>query len=204
MLTVRDLIAAGISPTAARVFVEPLAEAFMRFDISTPSRRAAFIAQASHESAGFTRLEESLYYRTPERIRQMWPTRVPSMREAQHLCRNPKGLANVVYANRLGNGDPESGDGYRFLGRGLFQLTGKANYGAAAVALQRPYVEQPELVAQPMDAALTAGWYWQANGLNMLADGAQIDQITLRVNGPAMVAADDRRSLYDEAMRALA
>ncbi len=198
------LVAAGISPSAARLFAEPLAETFDRFGIDSPVRRAAFIAQASHESVGFTRLEENLYYRKPERIQQIWPRRVPDLAGAARLARNPRGLANRVYADRLGNGNEASGDGWRYRGRGLFQLTGRANYTEAASALGRPYVTQPELVALPIDAALTAGWYWQRNDLNSLADGSQIDAITKRINGPAMLAADERRSLFDEALLAFA
>jgi putative chitinase len=201
---IAELIAAGIPPTQARIFAEPIARAFERFAIDSRPRRAAFVAQAAHESANFTRLEESLFYRTPERIRAMWPNRVPSLAEAAKLCRNPRALANRVYANRLGNGDEASGEGWKYRGRGLFQLTGRANYMAAGDALGQPYKAQPEMVAQPEHAALTAGWYWSASGLNELADGAQIDAITRRINGPAMVAADERRSLFDEALRAFA
>lgn len=199
-----QLIAAGITPSMARLFADPLQITFDRFDIGSPVRRAAFIAQASHESAGFTRLEEGLYYRKPERIREMWPRRVPDLAGAARLARNPKGLANRVYADRLGNGSEASGDGWKYRGRGLFQLTGRGNYTEAGAALGRPYVAQPELVALPLDAALTAGWYWQRNDLNGLADGSQIDAITKRINGPAMVAADKRRSLFDEALLAFA
>lgn len=201
---IAQLIAAGIAPTLARAFAEPIKQTFDRFGIDTPVRRAAFIAQASHESRGFAALEESLYYRTPERIRAMWPRRVPDLAGAARLARNPKVLANRVYADRLGNGDEASGDGWKYRGRGLFQLTGKANYTEAATALSRPYVAQPELVSLPLDAALTAGWYWSRNDLNDLADGSQIDAITKRINGPAMVAADERRSLFDEALLAFA
>lgn len=201
---IAQLIAAGIAPTQARQFAEPLERAFAAFHIDKPARQAAFVAQASHESAGFTRLEESLYYRSPERIRAIWPRRVPDLNGAALLCRNPEKLANRVYANRLGNGDEDSGDGWLYRGRGLFQLTGRANYMAAAEALHRPYKEQPELVALPIDAAMTAAWFWTARGLNNLADSAQIDAITKAINGPAMLAADERRSLFDEALRAFA
>jgi putative chitinase len=199
---IAELIAAGVTPSLARVFADPIRQTFDRFGIDNAPRRAAFVAQAIHESAGFARLEESLYYRKPERIRDIWPRRVPDLAGAARLTRNPKALANRVYADRLGNGSEASGDGWRYRGRGLFQLTGRANYAEAAAALGRPYVAQPELVALPLDAALTAGWYWQRNDLNDLADGSQIDAITKRINGPAMVAADERRSLFDEALLA--
>lgn len=199
-----QLIAAGIAPTQARQFAEPLERAFALFHIDTPARRAAFVAQAAHESTGFTRLEEDLFYRRPDRILKMWPRRFAGPGEAAEFTRQPQKLANRVYANRLGNGDESSGDGWKYRGRGLFQLTGRANYMAAGDALSHPYKDHPELVAQPQDAAMTAAWFWTTKGLNALADSAQIDAITKAINGPAMAGADERRSLYDEATRAFA
>ncbi len=204
MLTLANLIAAGVAPTQARAFLAPLSAACARFAINTPARIAGFVAQCRVESVGFTALEESLYYRDPARIMRIWPSRVTSLQQAQSLARNPQGLANVVYANRLGNGDAASGDGWRFRGRGLKQLTGKANYADAAQALNRPYVTDPDLVAQPEDACMTAAWFWHANKLNLLADSAQWDAITRAVNGPGMLQAAERRQFSEEAARVLA
>lgn len=203
MLTVAQLVACGIAPTQARAFAEPLSETFKRFDVSTKARKAAFIAEAAHESTRFTRLEESLYYRTPERILAMWPKRFSGPAEAAHFCRNPEALANRVYSNRLGNGDESSGDGWKYRGRGLFQITGRSNYKVASDALAADYLRAPELVALPLDACMTAGWFWSSIHGNELADAGLIDEITRKVNGPAMVGADDRRSLYDDALQAL-
>ena len=204
MLTIGNLVAAGIAPTQARAFLAPLSAACARFGINTPARIAGFVAQCRVESAGFTQLEENLYYRDPARIMRIWPTRVTSLQIAQGLAKNPKGLANVVYANRLGNGDTASGEGYRFRGRGLKQLTGKANYIDAADALNRPYVNSPELVALPDDACMTAAWFWSTNKLNILADSAQWDAITRAVNGPGMLQADLRRQYSEEAVAVFA
>lgn len=204
MITVAALIAAGIAPTQAKAFAEPLIAACARFGIDTPIRQAAFVAQCSHESASFTQVEEGLYYRNPERIRQMWPSRVPSMADAAQLIRNPQKLANHVYANRNGNGDEASGDGWRYRGRGLIQLTGRANYMAAGAALGAPYKDQPELVAQPVHAALTAAWYFVTAGCLPLADASNTDAITRKINGAAMAGAADRRQRFDEAVRAFA
>lgn len=204
MLTLQNLIAAGVAPTQARAFLVPLSAACARFGITTPARIAGFIAQCRVESAGFTALEESLFYRDPVRIMRIWPTRVTSLQQAQTLARNPQGLANVVYAGRLGNGDTASGDGWRFRGRGLKQLTGKANYADAAQALARPYVTNPELVAEPEDACMTAAWFWHSHKLNVLADSAQWDAITRAVNGPGMLQAAERRQYSEEAARVLA
>ena len=149
-------------------------------------------------------MEENLYYTTPEHIRQVFPSRVTSMQQASLLTRRPQDLANCVYAGRNGNGDQMSGDGYRFRGRGLLQLTGRTNYAAAAEGTGRPYTVQPELVALPPDACLSAAWYWAWNGLNLLADASNTDAISRAVNGPAMLHADLRRQYAEEAARALA
>lgn len=203
MLGIAELVACGIAPTQARAFAGPLDQALRKFGITTKPRIAAFIAQAAHESARFTRLEESLYYRTPERIKQMWPRRFSSLGEAAQFCRNPEALANRVYANRLGNGDESTGDGWKYRGRGLFQITGRTNYHVASDALGANYLHAPTLVAHPADACLTAGWYWASVHGNELADAGLIDELTRKINGPGMVGADDRRSLYDDALQAL-
>lgn len=204
-LTVGTLVAAGVPPTQARQFAEPLAIACSRFDIDTPARIAGFVAQCRVESADFTRLEENLRYSKPERLRQVFPSRVPSMADAAVLvAAGPQAIANRVYAGRLGNGDEASGDGWRYRGRGLKQLTGRANYADAAVALARPYLSQPDLVGMPLDACLTAAWYWHTIKGNALADSAQWDAITRAVNGPGMLQADLRRQYAEEAVQAFA
>lgn len=204
MITVASLIDAGIAPTQARQFLAPLSAACARFGITTPARLGGFVAQCRVESANFTAMEEGLFYRDPARIMRIWPTRVTTLQQAQSLARNPKGLANVVYANRLGNGDTESGDGWRFRGRGIKQLTGKSNYSEAAQALNRPYVTNPEMVALPGDACMTAAWFWHTNKCNILADSSQWDAITRVVNGPGMLQRDERRQYSEEGVRAFA
>ena len=201
--SVEQLVAAGIGPTAARRFQPVLAGALARFGIETPRRVAAFLAQCHVESAGFTALEENLMYSSAARLTQVWPSRFPDAGAATPFVRNPQRLANLVYANRNGNGPLESGDGWRYRGRGLKQLTGRANYRDAARATGRPYVENPALVQEPDDAVLTAAWFWQAKGCNELADRWEIDGITRRVNGPAMLQAPQRRRRSAEMLRAL-
>lgn len=203
MISVAALIACGIAPTQAKLYADPLAEACRKFEITTKHRLAAFIAQTAHESANFTRAEENLYYTTPERIRAMWPKRVPTLADAATLARNPQRLANRVYANRLGNGDESSGDGWAYRGRGLIQLTGRSNYHVASDALGATYIASPELVAKPVDACLTAAWFWSSIHGNLLADAGLIDELTRKINGPAMAGADDRRSRYDDALQSL-
>jgi len=201
--TLAQLIASGIGPTQARRFQPVLGPALARFAITTPRRIAAFLAQAHVESGGFSSLEENLYYTSPARIAAVWPSRFPSAEAAAPFARAPERLANRVYANRLGNGPEDSGDGWRFRGRGLKQLTGRANYAEAARALGRPYVAEPGLVAEPADAALTAAWFFARESCNALADAGDWDAITRRVNGPAMLAAAERRRRTREALRAL-
>jgi putative chitinase len=204
MISIATLIGAGIAPTQARQWAGALAAAALRFGIDRPVREAAWVSQCAHESAGFTHLEENLFYTTAERVRQMWPTRVPSLDVAATLLRNPKALANRVYANRNGNGDEASGDGWAYRGRGLLQLTGRANYLAAAAALDQPYKSQPDLVSQPPHAAMTAAWFFvSANGL-VLADASNIDALTRAINGAAMAGRDDRRQRFEQAVRAFA
>lgn len=111
MIDLARLIAAGIAPTQARVFLAPLSAACARFGISTPARLAAFIGQCAVESGRFTQLEEGLYYTTAERVRAVFPASVLSLGDAARLTRNPQALANRVYAGRNGNGDEASGDG---------------------------------------------------------------------------------------------
>ncbi len=204
MISVANLIEAGVPPTQARQFAEPLAIACSRFDIDTPPRLAGFVAQCRVESANFTVLEENLRYRSPEVLDRTFRS-VVGLEDAARLVKaGPQAIANRVYAGRLGNGDEASGDGWRYRGRGLKQLTGRANYADAARALARPYVERPDLVAQPLDACLTAAWFWHTIKGNLLADSAQWDAITRAVNGPGMLQADLRRQYAEEAVRAFA
>lgn len=204
-VTVASLIAAGIAPTQARIFAEPLAVACQRFAIVTPARLAAFIAQCRVESADFTRLEEDLRYRKPERLRAVFPSRVRDLEDAADLIRRgPKAIANRVYAGKLGNGDEASGMGWAYRGRGIKMLTGRANYADAAEALNYNYLDFPDLVATPLHACLTAAWFFHSVKGNLLADSWQISAITRAVNGPGMLQADLRQQYSEEAVSAFA
>lgn len=175
-------------------WVEPLNETFARFDISTPARQAAFIGQASHESGNFKKLQEGLSY-SAERLMVIWPKRFPTLEIAQKYARNEKALANNVYANRMGNRDETSGDGFRFKGRGLFQLTGHSNYFHAGKALGEDFVMNPDLVATPMYAALTAGFFWNTHKLNQYADARDYVTMTKKINGATIGLADRQKHI---------
>ena len=186
------LLKCRIKPATAKEFAPHIDAAFLRFGIAAAQQKAGFLAQAMHESQDFTRLVENLYYMTPERVRDVWPDRFPTLADAVLVLRNPELLANTVYSNRLGNGDFHSGDGWKHRGRGIFQLTGRANYMAAGEALGRPYKYKPELVAEVPDAVLTAAWYWAVTGCN---DCMTFDATTKKIN-KAMQGAKERRGIY--------
>lgn len=167
-----------------------LSAAMQHYEINTPARIASFLAQTGHESGQFNRLVESLNYTTPQRLMKVWPKRFPSEAIAAPYVKNEERLANYVYANRLGNGDTRSGDGYKYRGRGLIQVTGRSNYAACAKALGLDLLNDPGLLTQPQYAALSAAWFWNSRGLNALADDRTGDDdledftvITRSING---------------------
>src|ERR1039457_2987630 len=178
--------------------------AMQQFDITTADRMSAFLAQLAQESGQMTRLAENLNY-SAQRLMQVWPARFPTLDKAQQYEHNPEKLANYVYAKRLGNGDETSGDGWRYRGRGLIQLTGRGNYQAAAQGIGQPLEDQPELLEQPEAAALSAAWFWKSHGLNELADDQNADKdtedlktITKRING-GTVGLNERMAFWDKA-----
>lgn len=200
------LTAAGCAdPVQHGALLGPLATAARRFEIVRRERVAHWLAQLGHESGGFTRLEENLRYTTPGRICAVWPSRFATEAAAAPFVNNPEGLASVVYAARNGNGGVASGDGWRFRGRGLIQLTGRANYRAAGAALNIPLESEPDRAAERWTAALVAGWFWWNAGLNREADRGPdgLEQITRRINGGRHGLADRRRR-YEAARAALA
>lgn len=193
-----DLRAAtGCSRVAAESWASPISKAIADFAICNP---AQFIAQCAHESAGFARTVENLFYTTAANIRRAWPSRFRDDSEAERYARNPTALANYVYADVNGNGGQNSGDGYRYRGRGLIQLTGRANYLAYQEATEVPAIASPDLVSGKY-AAHSAAWYWVANGLNGLTD---VDRITGVVNGKRKLGLKERIALTDQAAAVLA
>ena len=173
------------------------------FEINTRSREAIFIAQCGHESASFNRLRENMSY-SKLALMKTWPRRFPTEESTNTFVRNPQRLANYVYANRLGNSGFDSGDGFRFRGGGLIQLTGRDNYRLAGAALKLPLEDQPVKIEDPLIAARVAGWYWQTHGCNELADKDDFEGITKAINGPAMLGLEERRELAKKLYEALA
>jgi putative chitinase len=192
-----QLTSLGIDPN----WINPLNETFERFDINTPERQAAFIGQCGHESGGFKILQENLNY-SAEGLQKTWPKRFPTLEDAQPYARQPEKIANKVYAGRNGNGDEASGEGWRYRGRGCIQLTGKANYNAAGDALGVDFLADPDVVATPQYAALTAGWFWFIHDLNSLADARDDLAITKKINGGTN-GLDDRIARTQKALDVL-
>jgi putative chitinase len=174
------------------------------YEINTPQRIAAFIAQCAHESGEFTALKENLNYRAVT-LRKIFPKYFPTDEIANQYASLPnkqEAIANKVYANRMGNGDESSGDGYRYCGRGLIQLTGKENYSWFAASLGIPVEEASEYLQTFEGAAQSACWFWETNNLNQWADKGDILTLTKRINGGTIGLAD-REKHYNHALHVL-
>lgn len=181
-----------------------LAQLLPDYEINTPQRIAAFIAQCSHESGGFTALKENLNYK-PATLRKLFGKYFPTDALAEEYCSKPNkqaAIANRIYASRMGNGDEASGDGYKYCGRGLIQLTGKSNYIAFADSLEITPEEASEYLATFEGAAQSACWFWEANNLNQWADKGDIVTLTKRING-GTIGLDDRINHYEHALHVL-
>lgn len=174
------------------------------YEINTPQRVAAFIAQCSHESGGFMVLKENLNYRW-QSLRKIFPKYFPDDAIAQRYASMPnkqEAIANRVYANRMGNGPEESGDGYRYCGRGLIQLTGRQNYTWFAASLEITPEEATEYLGTFEGAAQSACWFWETNKLNQWADAGDIVTLTKRING-GTIGLEDRIKHYEHALHVL-
>jgi len=178
-----QLLALGIEEK----WFEPLQETFEKYQINTPKRQACFIGQCMHESGGFKFLKENLNY-SAKALMATWPSRFPDADTAEKYARQPEMIANKVYSGRMGN--TEDGDGAKYIGRGLIQLTGKDNYRAFGEAIGEDLVSTPQLVEEPRYAALSAGWFWNKRGLNALADVMDVETMSKRINGGTIGMAD--------------
>jgi len=191
-----------IMPNAdATRWLDHLNNAMAAQDINNPMRMAAFLAHVAVESGELNVVEEKMSY-SVERMMAVWPKRFPTPEIAAPFAHNPEKLGNFVYANRLGNGPPNTGDGFRYRGRGLLQATGKDHYREASAALNVDLIATPELLEKPELAAKEAAWWWKKRGLNPVADAAQFRNSTIIING-GLTGYDDRVAFWRRALAAL-
>ena len=170
------------------------------YDINTPHRVAAFLAQCAHESGGFTALHENLNYKA-ESLCRVWP-RYFDTSNANDYAHQPEKIACRAYAGRMGNGDEASGDGWSYCGRGLIQLTGKNNYQAFADSIQTDISQIPAYLQTFEGAIQSACWFWENNNLNACADAGDIVKMTKIINGGEL-GLDDRTARYNHALQVL-
>jgi putative chitinase len=201
-------IAAALAAAAPRAdqatWIPALTPALIAADIVSPRRVSAFLGQCAVEAgSGFTHLAEDLFYTTAARVQAVYPSHVSSLADAGTLCRSPARLANRVYANRLGNGPESSGDGFLFSGHGLIQLTGRDAWAAFGKARGLTPAQAVAFGMTPAGAAASATWFWTTRGLNLLADGWQLTNLTTKVNGPAKLGLQDRITASNAALAAM-
>lgn len=220
---ISHLVAAGVKQDVAEKWIDGIKEACATFGIDTDKRIAAFIAQCAHESGGFTMLVENLNY-SADTMAVVWPNRfaeqgpdparpgktkpkkdakgknIPN-KFALALHRKPEAIANVVYANRMGNGPTESGEGWLYRGRGLKQLTGKDNVTRCSKALGVDFVSNPDLLLEPKWAAMSAAWFWSENKLSPFADRGDLEGMTKKING-GLIGYPDRKKRCDNVLAA--
>jgi len=181
---------------------EALSTILPDYEIDTPQRCAAFLAQCAHESGGFNAIQENLNYRAVT-LRKVFPKYFPTDDIANQYANLPnkqEAIANRVYANRMGNGPETSGDGYRYCGRGLIQLTGKQNYSKFAESIDTPVEQVTEFLQTFEGCVQSAAWFWEANNLNQYADSGDILTMTKRING-GTIGLEDRQKHYHHALQ---
>lgn len=194
MLSSEKLAVLGIDAKWLNVLVYT----FSKYQINTNTRQSAFIGQCQHESNNFKTLEENLNYSAGGLMR-VWPSRFPDAAIADKYAHNPEMIANKVYGGRADLGNIEDGDGWKFHGRGVIQLTGRANYTVCGQALGQPFTSDPSLLLDPEWACLSAGWFWNKKGLNALADIEDWTTMTKRING-GTIGLSDRINKIHKAM----
>jgi putative chitinase len=183
-----QLLALGIDGK----WLEPLLETFDKYEINTTKRQACFLGQAMHESGGLKQLVENLNY-SAKGLVATWPSRFPNEEYAEEYARKPERIAAKVYVGRMGNETPE--DAAKYIGRGIFQLTGKENYANCGLGLGVDLLGNPDWLATPKYAALSAGWYWNKRNLNPLADTMDVAQLTRKINGGNIGLADRQEKI---------
>jgi len=214
--TLEHLKAAGVKD--AEKWLPSVQAALERFDITSNRQVAAWLAQTAHESGGYTMLTDNLNYRA-ETLAVCWPNRFavlgPDKKPvkdakgknqptavAKSIAGKPELIANLVYSSRMGNGPAESGEGWKYRGRGLKQLTGKDNYTRCGQALGLDLVDNPDLLLEPEGAALSAAWFWSINKCGPLADADDFVGLTKRING-GTIGLEDRQRRYKAVLSSL-
>jgi putative chitinase len=191
MITSEQLTKLGID----QKWLQPLNDTFVKFDINTPKRMASFIGQCQHESGNFNHLEENLNY-SAVRLTQVFPARFTLAKAQDAVAKGKAAIAEGMYGKRADLGNTQEGDGGKFFGRGVIQLTGRANYTSFATAIGKPeLIENPSLVATPEYACLSAGWFWSTRKLNDLADKGDYDTMTKRINGGTLGLAERKANI---------
>jgi putative chitinase len=181
----------GAKEATVKAFAAKSKALFKEFGISDKTiRKEYFLAQIAHETGGLTRSIENLSY-SAQRLTEIWPTRFPTLASAQPYANSPEKLANKVYADRMGNGPPESGDGYRYRGRGYIQITGKDGYRQTGLRAGLDLVSSPERAVATEDALRVACAFWKWKDLNPLCDKRAFEEVTRRING-GLIGLDDR------------
>lgn len=173
------------------------------FDLRPPARLAMWLAQCGYESESFNVVREVLSYQTVKRLRDVFPHEFTTDDAAQRYVMNPAGLGNFIYASKNGNGDMASGDGFRYRGGGLIQLTGRANYKGVGEGLGLDLEARPMQIITEGVAIRTAGFYWQQHDLNTAADNGDFDYTTKAINGPAMRGREARRVLWETLVKVM-
>jgi len=200
-----DLLTHMCPKTKASVlegYLEPLNTVAEYYEMNVnPARLAGFLAQTAHESGGYTAIKENLNY-SAKGLRGTFGKYFPNDEIANHYAKKPEMIANRVYANRMSNGPEESGDGYRFCGRGLIQLTGRANYTKFAQDLGMSIEDTVAYLETPNGAVASAGWFWDNNKLNQYCDSGDFVTLTKRING-GTIGIEDRKHHYELAMHYL-
>lgn len=199
-LTVQQFSTLFSANKHAAEWVEALNAVLPKYGIDTPIRLAAFLSQCGHESMGFTVMLENLNY-SAEALMRVFP-KYFTLTQAHQYARQPQAIGNRVYANRMGNGNEDSGDGYRHRGHGLIQLTGKDNHRAFAASIGMPLDDAMAYMQTKAGAVESACYYWSTRGLNAVADTGDVVALTKKINGGVNGLAE-RKALYDKAVKVL-
>ena len=199
-MTSEQLAKLGINPD----WLPWLQKTCDRYSINNVNRQSAFLGQCMHESNSFKVLQENLHYST-NGLKSVWGSRFPTNEIADKYANHPDMIANKVYANRMGNGDEESGDGWKYRGRGIIQCTGKDLYKTLSNALNIDLISDPDMLLEMPYASMSAGWFWNKKGLNDLADQNNYEatkEMTKRING-GFNGLDDRILKIEQAKKVL-